>query len=278
MSSNHRSDAPDRPTSAPSRENVRGRGRLIINADDWGRDAMTTNAIRECVERGAVSSASAMVFMEDSVRAAAIAREQQLDVGLHLNLTTPFSSPRVSAALLERQRGLCHYLRRRRLNQVVFHPGLARSFEYVVAAQLDEFTSTYGVAPTRIDGHHHMHLCANVLLQKLLPAGVLVRRNFSFGRGEKSILNRLYRHCIDTSLQRRHRLVDFLFPLAPVDQSDRLRNIFNLSRERIVEVETHPVNHPEQKFLLRGELFRLLGDVPVATGFPTETAVNTPGQ
>ena len=44
------------------------RGVLIINADDWGRDRRTTQSIHDCVVRKTISSASAMVFMEDSER------------------------------------------------------------------------------------------------------------------------------------------------------------------------------------------------------------------
>src|SRR2546426_10477618 len=47
-------------------------GLLIMNADDWGRDRQTTDRTFECVLRGTVSSVSAMVFMEDSERAATI--------------------------------------------------------------------------------------------------------------------------------------------------------------------------------------------------------------
>src|SRR5437016_12533100 len=61
-------------------------GRLIINADDWGRDAQTTDRTFECFQHRVLSSASGMVFMEDSARAASIATEQDLDIGLHLNL------------------------------------------------------------------------------------------------------------------------------------------------------------------------------------------------
>ncbi len=46
-----------------------GEGVLIVNADDWGRDRETTDHTLECVVGGAVSSVSAMVFMEDSTRA-----------------------------------------------------------------------------------------------------------------------------------------------------------------------------------------------------------------
>ena len=66
----------------------------------------------------------------------------------------------------------------------VFHPGLMRKFDYLVSAQIDEFRRLYGCAPDRIDGHHHMHLGANVLMMESLPAGTLGRRNFSFDRVE----------------------------------------------------------------------------------------------
>ena len=38
-----------------------------------------------------------------------------------------------------------------------------------------------------------MHLCANLLLSNLVPAGMKVRRNFSFWPDEKSRFNRAYR-------------------------------------------------------------------------------------
>ncbi len=227
-------------------------GLLIVNADDWGRDLLTTDRTLDCARRGAVSSVSAMVFMEDSERAATIALEQGIEAGLHLNLTTAFSAPTCPAPLRQRQEQLARYLGRHRLSQVVFHPGLARAFESVAAAQLDEFQRLYGAVPDRIDGHHHMHLCANVLLGRLLPAGTLVRRNFSFQPGEKSLGNRLYRRCMDGVLKRRHRLVDFFFSLAPVHPLDRLQRIASLARRFAVEVEAHPVNHDEYHFLAGG--------------------------
>ena len=236
-------------------------GVLIVNADDWGRDAETTDRILECVQCGAVSSASAMVFMEDSERAAALASEFGVDVGLHLNFTTRFSASSCSPRLVEHQQRLHRYLWPNRFAQVVFHPGLAGSFGYLVAAQLEEFHRLYGVAPDRIDGHHHMHLCANVLLAELMPAGTLVRRNFSFAPGEKSWINLLYRKSVDRRLKRRHRLVDYLFSLAPVEPVDRLQRIVSLARHAIVELETHPVNPDEYRVLTRCEALKEIADV-----------------
>src|ERR1044071_8087146 len=89
---------PRRHAFQPRRSSVHSdEGLLIVNADDWGRDARTTDMIAACVSQHTGSSVSAMVFMEDSERAAAIARANGIDAGLHLNLTTPFTSRDVDA-------------------------------------------------------------------------------------------------------------------------------------------------------------------------------------
>jgi hypothetical protein len=205
-----------------------------------------------------------MVFMEDSERAAEVAREQKIDAGLHANFTAAFSGSSVPAGLADHQQRITRHLQRHRLAQVVFHPGLMASFEYVVAAQLDEFRRLYGVTPERIDGHHHMHLCANVLMQKLIPAGTMVRRSFSFERGEKSLANHFYRSWVDRSLARRHRLTDYFFSLPPLEPASRLGRVFLLARQFTVEVETHPINPEEYRYLTKGAIFDQIGDLPLA--------------
>lgn len=247
-------------------------GRLIINADDWGYDAQTTDRTLDCFEHRALSSASGMVFMQDSGRAASIAAEHGLDIALHLNLSAPFSAPGIPARLANHHQKVRAYLRSSRFAQLLFHPGLANSFEYVVARQFEEFVRLYGRAPYRIDGHHHMHLCANVLFAKLLPAGTIVRRNLSFAPGEKSWVNRFYRKSVDRRLKLRHRLVDFLFSLAPLRSVDRLQRIFSLARDAVVELETHAVKPDEFSFLTSGKVFDELGDLRIAPGFADSNA------
>lgn len=244
-------------------------GSLIINADDWGRDRVTTERTYQCIVRRTVSAVSAMVFMDDSERAAELALKTGVDAGLHLNFSTPFTVAGRFEPLMEHQRELAAYLLRHPLARVVFQPRLARSFEYVVAAQVDEYHRLYGVQPERLDGHHHLHLCSNVLLSKLLPFDTIVRRNFSFRPGEKSILNRFYRQAVDCLLARRHRLVDFLFALPPLEPSERLRRIFSLARTSTVELETHPANHEEFRFLTGDEILDWLGDLRIAPRFAT---------
>src|SRR5262249_54831303 len=159
---------------------------------------------------------------------------------IHLNFTTPYSARSTEPKLQEHQRRVTQYLKARRFNQAIYHPGLSRSFEYVVQAQLEEFRRLYGVLPAQLDGHHHMHLCANVLFGRLMPAGTVVRRNFSFGAGEKGFVNRWYRKFVDSSLVRRHRIADYFFALAPVSPLDALAKRLSLSQRFVIEVETHP--------------------------------------
>lgn len=238
-----------------------------MNADDWGRDQYTTDRIKDCSLHGSVSSVSAMVFMEDSERAATLALEHGIDTGLHLNFTTRFSAKGCPGRLVEHQQRVAEYLLRHRINQVIFHPGLSHSFEYVVAAQVEEFCRLSGRAPNRVDGHHHMHLSANVLLQGLLPRGIIVRRNFSFQPGEKSFANRSYRKTVDFWLGRRHRLTDFLFSITPLEAQGRLRRILWLAQQSFVELETHPVNADEYRFLIEGGLAGLAPGLLVASCF-----------
>jgi chitin disaccharide deacetylase len=237
-------------------------GHLIVNADDWGRDQQTTDCTFDCVRKGSVSAVSAMVFMEDSERAAAMAREHGIDAGLHLNFTSPFTSSQCPTRLARQQRRITAYLRAHRMAQLVFNPMLMKSFDYVVRAQVDEFRRLYGANPARIDGHHHMHLCANVVLQGLLPTGTVVRRNFSFRAGEKGIVNRTYRHLLDRALARRHPMVDHLFSIEPLNPPERLQRIFSLAQREVVELETHPINPGEYAFLTSAEFPRAIGTVP----------------
>jgi chitin disaccharide deacetylase len=243
-------------------------GLLIINADDWGQDRQTTDRILECAVRQRISTVSAMVFMEDSERAATLSREHGVYAGLHLNLTAPFSAKGCSQVLMEKQSEIIRWLRGHRFSRAFYHPGLRRAFEYVVRWQLDEFQRLYGAPATRIDGHHHAHLSPNVLLPKLLPTGTTVRRNFSFRAGEKSVINRLYRSAVDRILARRHVLADYFFSVAPLEPVTRLQEIFSLAHRFTVELETHPAVPEEYDFLTGSGMPDLMKNVRMALPSP----------
>jgi len=125
-------------------------GYLIINADDWGVNKETTNRTLDCIRRGTVSAVSAMVFMDDSTRSAEKSLEMGVDTGLHLNLSAPFTSSTCPTSLREHHEKIAFRLRRHALSRLFYYPDLARSFEYVVATQLDEFRRLYGSSRTAL--------------------------------------------------------------------------------------------------------------------------------
>jgi chitin disaccharide deacetylase len=95
-----------------------------------------------------------------------------------------------------------------------------------------------------------MHLCANVLISNLIPAGVRVRRNFSFWPGEKSWLNRAYRELVDRWLARKYQLTDYFFDLTQCMQEKKLERVVILARSSNVELMTHPIVPTEVDYLL----------------------------
>jgi len=238
---------------------------LIINADDWGKNKITTNNSMNCFKNGRITSVSAMVFMEDSHRAAELALEYGIDVGLHLNFTSKFSQNTTSNKLLEYQKRINTFLRTNKYCSLLYNPILKREFQYVFSAQYEEYIHLYHERPTHIDGHHHMHLCTNVLLQRLIPRGLKVRRNFSFTLGEKSRINRWYRSRMDRWLQRRYQCTDFFFSIMPICKPDRLSRIVELSRGHTVELMVHPEKQDEYSYLLSTEYMEMICDKKIGS-------------
>jgi chitin disaccharide deacetylase len=231
---------------------------LIINADDWGRNKTTTDNSLVCFKNGRITSVSAMVFMEDSQRSAELALEHGLDAGLHLNFTSKFDQNITSSKLLECQQRITAFLQKNKYCFLFYNPILRGEFHYIFSAQYEEYIRLYHKKPTHIDGHHHMHLCTNVLLQRLIPSGSKVRRNFSFTLGEKRMINRLYRSFVDRWLQRRYQCTDFFFSIEPMHKSDRLRGIVELSLVHNVELMVHPEKQDEYRYLLSTEYMEII--------------------
>lgn len=234
-------------------------GMLIVNADDWGRSVAETDAALQCCQKGRVTSVSAMVFMEDSERAAELAKENALDVGLHLNFAEPFSGRNLPSKLLNFQEKLVRYLMGNKYAQLFYNPFLGEEFAYSYKAQSEEFERLYGKAPSHIDGHHHMHLCGNLLFSSLIPAGTRMRRNFSFWPGEKNWINRSYRMLVDRWLARKYRLADCFFDLSQCIQEKKLERVWALAKSNKVELMTHPVVQTESDYLTSDDFLTILG-------------------
>ena len=245
---------------------------LIVNADDWGRSPAETDAALQCHQSGRLTSVSAMVFMADSERAACLTRENEVDTGLHLNFSEPFSGQPGSTALVESHRKVSAFLRRNKYSQLIYNPLLQEAFACSYRAQWDEFHRLYGRAPSHVDGHHHMHLCANFVLSQLIPPGTIVRRHFSFWPGEKSMLNRTYRNIVNRWLGRRYRLRDYFFDLTQSIEERKLDRVMRLARSTNVELMTHPISRFEMDYLM-GDEFRAAQQALEASPASSEKAV-----
>jgi predicted glycoside hydrolase/deacetylase ChbG (UPF0249 family) len=238
---------------------------LIINADDFGRSRDETDAALRCYQKGRITSVSAIVFMEDSERAAELAKENELDVGLHLNFSEPFTGQNHLAKLGEFHGRTIHYLMGNRYAQLVYNPFLRKEFAWSYKAQAEEFARLFKRPPSHIDGHHHMHLCANVLLSNVIPAGMKMRRNFSFWPGEKSLLNRTYRSFVDRWLDRRYRLADYFFDLTQCVRENKLDRVAALAKASSVELMTHPIVQAESEYLMSDEFQVMLQRLEVGS-------------
>lgn len=238
---------------------------LIITADDLGRDAQATDSCVTCFARRLITSASIMVLMEDSERAADAAKSAGLETGLHLNLTVPYTDSRLALNLLEKQLPVVSYLRRGKWAQVIYNPLIRNNTDYVFNSQLDEYRRLFRGEPAHINGHEHMHLCMNMILERAIPPGMKVRRNGTFSRGEKNIFNRLYRRRVDAWLLRQHVSTDSFFSIDPIQDLPRLKRIIGLARISHVELMVHPWRTDQFEFM-RGLVYgTLISGVPLGT-------------
>jgi len=238
---------------------------LIINADDLGiADTATDNTIA-CYRQGLITSASAMVFMKDSLRAAELATTIGLETGLHLNLTLAFNGPRLPLRLREQHLAIVGYFRSSKWAQIIYNPFLKKKLDYIFKAQYDEYYRLFVKEPAQIDGHHHMHLCMNVILGRNIPPGFWVRRNSSFGPGEKSIINRFYRRLVDAWLVRHYFCTDTFFSLEQAYDPQRLSKIISLAYSSNVELMVHPEKIKTYNYLISAQYRDLIADAPKGT-------------
>jgi len=199
-----------------------------------------------------------MVFMEDSERAAELAKEINIDAGLHLNFTQPFETRRCASNLREKHGQIASFLAKSKFAQLVFHPGLRQQFDYVFHAQLEEYLIRFGKMPSHFDGHHHMHLCSNMLLGQIIPGGAKIRQSFSFLSGQKGIMNRGYRWLVNRWVRRMYRAPDFLFALPDCLKIEKSWDrVIALALQANVELETHPEEPAELEWLLSDECIQM---------------------
>ena len=175
---------------------------LVINADDFGLNEQTNDAIMRCFEKGFCSSTSLMLNMPGFEHACKIIHENKLNnyVGIHLNISQgyPLTEGIISCSRFCNKDGeFCL----RRGNPIFF---LKRCEKDAIAkeikAQIKRFNDQ-GMLATHIDSHYHVHTewaIANVLMpivrENRIPF-MRISRNYGRGMGRpkriyKGILNK----------------------------------------------------------------------------------------
>jgi predicted glycoside hydrolase/deacetylase ChbG (UPF0249 family) len=229
-----------------------GRPMLIINADDMGASRSTTDPVLEGFSEGTITSTTAMVWMPDSERAASLAREWGLPVGLHLNLTMPFGDRAAPDAVRERQLALtrCFGPESWRRGEPTSVP--AGQIAAAIADQLQRFREQFG-EPTHLDGHHHVHVHPAVLSQ--LPRSMAIRPPLQRARG---------------ALAQRWRRRRFAGPSAclafgevhPALGGEGLQ-LLEPARHEVLEVMVHPAQPTERDALRSPEWQAALATLPL---------------
>jgi predicted glycoside hydrolase/deacetylase ChbG (UPF0249 family) len=211
-------------------------GLLIVNADDFGVNRRVTEAIVECFASGSISSATAMVWMSDSDRAAADAMERGLPIGLHLNLTLPLNGTLTPELVRARQHEATKYLGRDTWSTTKLRGAQAQLVTDVVAEQLERFRELYG-EPTHVDGHHHVHL--HPVVQAAIPDTLPVRPFLRHPRKAQGRMNREER-----ALHKRFLAPRYAFAFEHVHPALGGYGLDALGRASsdVLEVMVHPID------------------------------------
>lgn len=129
------------------------RPRLIITADDFGRDEACTAAIAESLASGGITATSIMANASHFEEACALVRARGLAgrIGVHLSLD---EGPPLSQEMRRYADGNGQLCVRRSLKP--FSPQLSRAVEAELAAQIERVLAT-GIRPTHLDSHRHIH-------------------------------------------------------------------------------------------------------------------------
>lgn len=137
--------------------------KLIINADDYGKDLRTTRAIVQAFSEGLCSSTTIIANGDAFEEAVELARESHIldKLGIHLNLTEgkPISEP------IRRLNSFCD--KEGFFNGYFYHnysvklEGLSRrekdAVSLEVRAQLERCLRS-GLSLSHVDSHHHVHI------------------------------------------------------------------------------------------------------------------------
>lgn len=158
--------------------------KLIINADDFGYSKGVNLGIIEAHKNGVVTSATLMTNMPGAAHAAALALENRsLGVGVHLVLDCGKPVHDHVPSLVDGN-GVFHKM------DTFAERAEPSDIEKEITAQIEKFLS-FGLTPTHLDGHHHIHGHERVypIVEEIAKAYQLPIRKVSANPNHSSNLN-----------------------------------------------------------------------------------------
>ncbi|CAF1294768.1 unnamed protein product [Rotaria sp. Silwood1] len=133
---------------------------MIINADDFGYCPKRDKAIIDLFKQKSISSTSLLVNGDNSYQACLYAKQYNLPMGIHFNLTEgrPITNDLSKIKSLVNSNGIMHgkFGLRYELDQGNIEE---KHIEYELINQLNKYKElTNNQLPIHIDGHQHIHI------------------------------------------------------------------------------------------------------------------------
>lgn len=152
---------------------------LISHADDFGLAPAISQGIRRAAELERLSEVSVVVTGHlDQTPRESWQLPPRVTVGLHFNLTEgrPRSKPGQIPHLVNRAGEFYPWpvlLARLAIGRIP-----SEEIEIELAAQIDAFAQLFGVPPTHLDSHHHIHLAPKIwpVIDKILTVRTMTVR------------------------------------------------------------------------------------------------------
>lgn len=160
--------------------------RLIVNADDFGISKAINLGIIEAHREGIVRSTTLMCNMEAVDHAIKLAKENpELGVGIHFVLTAGKPLSDGVESLVDKDGTFTKF-------EEIAEKAKSEDIKKELECQLNKFLS-YGIKPTHIDTHHHVHRIGKVFevikeiaIKNNLPVRLIEEFDSSMYEGIKS--------------------------------------------------------------------------------------------
>lgn len=132
--------------------------RIIINADDLGKDSQVNDKISEALQNGLITSSTILANTElwDEVHKIVDA-QPKASFGVHLNLTEGKALTRqpvfFERGIVDKNNCFTKKIREANLNDAELQKAVLQEWD----AQIKKVVEEQGITITHLDGHHHIH-------------------------------------------------------------------------------------------------------------------------